>query len=232
MSDVRVTREVSSVSRGTSDGDLMALRGTRDGAVFTADWYLAAALEGRAFGVNTGTGSTPDTTTVSGGTGLTVAKPDLSVTVPAGTTIIPVFLEYAIEDTAAAGPLEVVAMASAAATQVQSGGDALTIYNMRTDAPVSSNCSAASVLASSGVTPYTGNYVEFFRGYAGDATDQHGSSTAQTINTATRGHWSAGSTMVPPICTGISQIAVYLTGTGATGWLTLIWVEFPSNSIV
>jgi len=42
-------------SRQTSDGNLMALRSTRDGAVFTADWFTAHALEGRAFGINTGT---------------------------------------------------------------------------------------------------------------------------------------------------------------------------------
>ncbi|KKN30813.1 hypothetical protein LCGC14_0830210 [marine sediment metagenome] len=230
MSDARVVREVSSVSRGTSDGDLMALRGTRDGAVFTADWYLAAALEGRAFGVNTGTGTSPDTMTT---TTLTVAKPDLAITVPAGTTIIPVLIEYSIEDTDGAGVLDVLAMASSATTQVLSGGDSLTIHNMRTDKPNSSNCSAAAVLASSGVTPYTGNFIEFFRGYAGDVTDQHNSSTAQTVATASRFSWTAANTMVPPILTGVSQLCVYCTGPGAlTGWITAIWVEFPSSSIV
>ena len=229
MSDVRVTREVSAVSRGTSDGDLRALRGTRDGAVFTADWYLAAALEGRAFGVNHGTGTSPITTNAGA---LIVAEPDLLIQVPVGTTILPVYIEYAIEDTGGAGPLEVIAMASSAATQAASGtaGTALTIYNMRTDAPVTSLCTADRT-NTGGVTPYTGNFVEFYRGYAGDATDQHGSNTAQTINSATRAHWSASSTMIPPILTGISQLCIYLVGTALTGWITVIWVEMPSSSI-
>ena len=230
MTDARIVREVSNVSRGTADGALTALRGTRDGAIFQTDWYLAAALEGRAFGVNTGTGSTPDVMTT---TTLTVAKPDLAITVPAGTTIFPVYIEYSIEDTDGAGVLDVVAMASSAATQVLSGGTAVTIYNMRTDAPVSSLCSAASVLAGSGVTPYTGNFIEFFRGYAGDVTDQYNSSTAQTVATASRYNWSAAKTMVPPVLTGVSQLCIYCTGPGAlTGWITAIWVEMPSNSIV
>lgn len=230
MTDARIVREVSNVSRGTADGALTALRGTRDGAVFQTDWYLAAALEGRAFGINTGTGSSPDTMTTAS---LDVAKPDLAITVPAGTTIFPVYIEYSIEDTDGVGVLDVVAVASSADTQVLSGGTALTIYNMRTDAPVSSNCSAASVLASAGVTPYTGNYIEFFRGYAGDVTDQHVVSTSQTVATASRYHWSASKTMVPPVLTGVSQICVYCTGPGALkGWITVLWVEMPSNSIV
>lgn len=230
MSDVRVVREVSNVSRGTDDGELMALRGTRDGAVFTADWYLAAALEGRAFGVNHGTGTEPITTSAGG---LDLSEPDLLIQVPEGTTIIPVYIEYAIEETGSAGPMEIYAMASAATTQAAGGtaGTALTIYNMRSDAPYESLCTADKT-ATSGITPYTGNYIEFFRGYAGDATNKHGSSIAQTINTATRYHWSAGDTMVPPILTGVSQLDIFCVGTGVTAWITAIWVEIPSNSIV
>ena len=230
MSDVRVVREVSSVSRGTSDGDLMALRGTRDGAVFTADWFLAAALEGRAFGVNHGTGTTPLATDPGA---LVVAEPDLLIQVPVGTTIIPTYIEYAIEDTDTADPLEVVAVASSAATQSASGtaGTALTIHNMRTDDPIASLCTA-DYTCTGGVTPYTGNFIEFFRGYAGDATDQYQAATAQTVATATRYNWSASKTMVPPIMTGVSQLCIYVVGTVATAWITVIWVEFPSSSIV
>ncbi|KKL20729.1 hypothetical protein LCGC14_2452560, partial [marine sediment metagenome] len=186
---------------------------------------------GRAFGVNTGTGSTPDTFTPNA---LDVTKPDLAITVPSGTTIIPVLIEYAIEDLGGTeAALDVVAVASSAATQDTSGGDSLTIMNMRTDKPQGSLCTAASVLASSGVTPYTGNYVEFFRGYAGDVNDKHASNTAQTIATASRYHWTAAQTMVPPILTGISQLCVWVSGPGAvTGWITVIWIEMPSSSIV
>jgi len=229
MSDARVVRGVSTVSRGTSDGDLMALRGTRDGAVFSADWYLAAAFEGRAFGVNAGTGSTPLTTNAGA---LVVAEPDLLIQVPAGTTIIPVYFEYAFEDTGV-GPMEVIGVASSAATQAASGtaGTALTIHNMRTDAPNPSLCTA-DYTCTGGVTPYTGNFVEFYRGYAGDVTDQFASNTAQTVGSATRAHWSVGDTMVPPICTGISQLCFYVVANEGVGWCTCIWVEMPSNSIV
>ena len=230
MSDVRVVREVSTVSRGTSDGDLMALRGTRDGAVFSADWFLAAALEGRAFGVNSGTGSSPTTTNAGA---LVVAEPDLLIQVPAGTTIIPVYLGYAIEDTGGTGAMEVVAVASSATTQAASGtaGTALTIHNMRTDDPVASNCTADHT-CTGGVTPYTGNFIEFFRGYAGDTTDQFNGSTAQTVATASAYAWKASDTFVPPVLTGVSQLCFYCVGTGVTAWLTAIWVEFPSTSIV
>ncbi len=229
MSDVRVVREVSSVSRGTSDGDLMALRGTRDGAVFSADWYLAAALEGRAFGVNCGVQTSPVSYNA---TPLVVAEPDVCIYVPVGTTIIPVYVEYAIEDTGGNAALEIVAGATSAA-QVITAGDSKTIHNMRTDEPRQSNCTAASVMDSTGkITPYTGNYIEFFRGYAGDSTDQFNSSTAQTVNTATRFHWSVGKTMVPPILTGRSAFFMYLSGTLVTAFVTVIWVEFPSSSIV
>jgi len=231
MSDVRVVREVSSVSRGTSDGDLMGLRGTRDGAVFSADWFLAAALEGRAFGVNVGTASSPVTFNAGA---IVATEPDVCVTVPAGTTIIPVLIEYALEDTGTEGTaMDIVALASSLGTQVITAGDAKTIHNMRTDKPNVSLCSAASVLdGGTGVTPYGGNRIEFFRGYAGHVTDQHGSSTAHTVATASRYSWKASQTMVPPILVGAGQFAMYISAPGATGWSTVIWVEFPSSSIV
>ena len=120
----------------------------------------------------------------------------------------------------------------AAATQAASGsaGTALVIHNMRTDDLIASNCTADKT-CTGGTTPYTGNYIEFFRGYAGDTTDNF-ATTAQTVATASRYHWSAGDTMVPPILTGVSQLCVYCIGTAVTAWITAIWVEFPSTSIV
>ena len=41
------------------EGVNLQARGTRDGALFTASWYEAHALEGRIFGANMGSVTTP-----------------------------------------------------------------------------------------------------------------------------------------------------------------------------
>jgi len=228
MSDVRVVREVSSVTRNTSDGALRALRGTRDGAAFSADWYLAHALEGRAYAINTATASTPDTLTANAG--LLVAQQDAYITIPSGTTVIPVLIEISLEDLGSAGACDICACASTTVDTAVSA-TSVTIMNMRTDAPQSSLCTAYSVVSGNGTSPYSGTYYDFWRGYSGDAPDQFNSSAAQTNNLLSRTTWEASKTMCPPIITGAASLSVYATFTAGKGWITIVWVEIPSSSI-
>jgi len=228
MTDVRVLRGVSSVTRVTDDGNLLPVRGTRDGAAFSADWFLAHALEGRAFGVNTSTGATVDTFTANAG--ILVAQQDLYVTVLAGTTIIPVYIEVNLEDLGAAGVLDICACASSIA-DVATTGTSVSIYNMRMDAPVTSTCTCKSVISSNGTSPYSGNFLDFWRGYSGDAPDAHGSSSGHFNQLCQHTSWMASKTFCPPIISGPGSLSIYATTAAGKGFITAIWVEIPTSSI-
>ena len=230
MSDLRVKTGTSSVALGDGDGTPVDVRGTRDGAMFTAPWLTALALEGRCFAINTGAGSTPDTFT----TDYTATKPDAYIAVPPGTTIIPVFIEVFHEDTDAAGVVDLMAVLSST-RDTSAGATAETIYNMRTDAPVKSNCTAGSAVTT-GTSPLSGNYVEFWRGSAGMVEDAFNGSTAQTSELNCRTTWDIRRALVPPVIVGSGSLSVFASNdtgaTAVTGWITVIWAEIPSNSIV
>lgn len=226
MSDLRIKQEVSSVTRLTDDDQWMNLRGTRDGAMVSADWLTAMALEGRCYGINTGVDTSPDTFNAA----YAAAEPDILVTVPSGTTIIPVFIQVNFEDTGTVDVLDVVAVASSV-YDAATTSDALTIYNMRMDAPNSSLCSAVAVVTGSGTTPLTGNFIEFWRGTAGKNADAFNGNTTPTTELVPRTAWNIKDSLVPPVIVGEGSLNIYAAGQAGVGFITVIWVEVPSNSI-
>ncbi len=227
MTDLRLNGAVSSVPRLTADNQWLAAHGLRDGAIVGAPWLTALALEGRVFGVNIGTGTSPTTFNAT----YAAAEPDLWVHVPSGTTIIPVYLEVCFEDTGTAQVMDVVAVASATGDSAVTG-TALTIRNMRMDAPISSGCTATAVVTAAGTSPLSGNHVEFWRPYAGFGEDAFNGSTGW-VNAAIHGaRWTVNESQVPPIITGAGSLAVYASGQAATGFITAVWAELPSTSIV
>ncbi len=228
MSDLRIRRQVSAVTRGTDDDKWMNLRGTRDGAMISADWLTAMALEGRCFGVNSGT----DTQAVTGNAGIAVAtEPDMLITVPSGTTIIPVFIQTNFEDTDTAAVVDVMAVATSVYDAATTDTD-LTIYNMRMDAPVTSECQAVGVVTSTSATsPYSGNYLEFWRGCAGMVEDAFASNITPTNELVTRAVWNIKDSLVPPVIVGEGSLYIWMSGTKSIGFITAMWVEVPSTSI-
>ena len=166
MADLRIKRAVSSVAHGNSDGTMVDVRGTRDGAMFTASWLTALALEGRCFCMNTATASSPDTFT----TAYAATTPDAYIYVPPGTSIIPVNIEVVFEDTDYEAAVDVIALLSSTSDS-SPGNTSVTIHNMRTDDPIQSNCTAAATVDGVGSTPLAGNFLEFWRGSAGFQDD-------------------------------------------------------------
>ncbi|KKL15365.1 hypothetical protein LCGC14_2506330 [marine sediment metagenome] len=230
MADARILTGTSSVTLGNSDQTPVDVRGTRDGAMFTAPWLTALALEGRCFGFNTGTGTAPDVL----GSGYTNTKPDAHLAIPSGTTVIPVYIEVCWEDTDTdPAVMDCFAMLTTVVdTSLTATG--VTIKNMRTDAPIKSLCTASAVVTT-GTTPYTGNRLEFWRGTAGMVPDSYNSSTAQTSELNSRTTWSISKALVPPVFVGPSSLMVWASktrDTSITGWITIIWAEVPSTSIV
>jgi len=227
MSDLRIKRETSSVTRMTDDDHWMNLRGTRDGSMITADWLTAMALEGRCFGANSGV----DATAVTHNAAYSATQPDFAVLVPSGTTMIPVNIQINLEDTGSAAILDVCALASSAYDVTGVGDTDLTVYNMRMDAPRTALCSATATITSGMTSPYSGNFIEFWRGVAGFAEDAWAGTATPTNELVTRCAWNVKDSLVPPVIVGEGSLSVWASGTTAIGFITVIWVEVPSTSI-
>jgi len=221
-------RGVASVTptRVTEDNVFLSPQTTRDGGLITADWVMARSLEGRVFAADTATGTTPDTFNAT----YSAAEPDLYVYVPSGTLIIPIYIGVGFEDTGTAQVLDVFAIATSTGDSAVTG-TAETINSLRMDKPITSNCTATSVITAAGTAPEAGNYVEFWRPYMGFGEDAFNGSTGWVNNAVHGAHWAYNQMGVAPIITGGGALAIYASGQAATGFITAIWVELPSTMV-
>jgi hypothetical protein len=205
-----------------SEGENQYLRLMRDGSIIKTSWLMSKAIEGKVFAAHAGVLTTPVT---FNGT-IDAAEPDLLVTVPTGTTIIPVLINVCFEDTGSAAVQDVFAVASNVYDNSVTA-TASTIYNYRTDqAAAGSKCTAYSVVTStSGTTPESGNFIEFWRPYSGFAEDAFNSSTSWGNNAVHGSQWHIGDAKVPPIIKGTGSLSVYASAQAGTGFITAVWVE-------
>jgi hypothetical protein len=210
-----------------AEGSEVFARATRDGALFTADWYMAQALAGNVFGINAGVLTSPVSTTTGG---LVDGTQDVLINVPSGTTIIPIRIGANFEDTGTADVLEVLAVASAVYDNANTS-TAITIMSMRSDKPKGSACSAMYVVSADGTAVESGNFVEFWRPYAGSVEDAFASSTGFKNQYVHGSFWNAKTAVVPPIITGPGSLSLYAAGQAATGFFTVIWVELPTAAL-
>lgn len=226
MSDLR-GRAGQTGPRRISDGNPIDLRTTRDGTPFTADWYIALALEGRCFTANHGVGTTPVAVT----SGYTAAKPDLYVIVPNNVVAIPLNLYITVEDTLAATAItDFIAVASGAATTGFAGAT-LTIMNVRTDAPLTSGCTACGTVTGTATTPATGNYYEFWRPQGGALID-NAAAAAGGYNATYQ--WNAKKAAAPPIIVGDGSLSVYVSTAAQASkvFLGATWAEIPESAVI
>ena len=221
--DMRGLSGTSSVSRATDDRHVMDLRMTRDGAPFTADWLLGAALEGRVFCAQAGLLSTAITWTATATNDQT--KPAVFLSVPSGTTIIPVSIELYMEAFGTTAQFECEAITGTGG--VSASGTAMVITNMRTDAPVSSTCTATSDIT--GGTACTANVNAFWRdGQQFAITKSAGSATAAASD-PNKFAWKLSDSMVAPVVKGPGQLMVTQGSQAGTGFCKVVFVEIPSN---
>lgn len=225
MSDIRFQSQILSPAV-VGESDMRLANGTRDGAIFTADWYTQMAIEGRVYTVNIGTGTSPTTLNAT----YAAAEPDLWVHVPSGTAIIPIFLSVGFEDTGTAQVLDVLGMVSSTGDSAVTG-TALTIKNNRTDAPNASVCTATAVVTAAGTDPHAGNFYEFWRPYAGFGEDAFNGSTGWVNNNIAGTSWSARVATSLPIVANGGSLAVYASGQAATGFIVASWVEIPTTRL-
>lgn len=222
--------------------DLVA-RGIRDGAMVTVPWLLALALEGRVFGVNEGSASTPyDADTSAGTPALLVAQPTFGLDVPDNTAIIPlsIFVQIETHTGTAEGFVEICAGVGPSATLLGAGTSTpLTSVPMRLDAPFASSCTArgpytaAAAVSLNGVT----GYLEFFRsGYPDDIDVASMAPGNLHLNEGAAHHeWSALDKGMPPILVGPGAYVIFTSSTSndgvVTAFLSTFWAELPESVV-
>ena len=223
---VRGVTGVSSVSRATEDQHSMDANMTRDGALVIQDWVMAKAREGRMFGVNSGVASTP----VALNATYAAAEQDVYIYVPTGTTITPVYMSVAFEDTGTAQVLDVIAAISSTADAAVTA-TALTIKALRTDAPITSNCTASGVVTATGTDPTSAGYFEFWRPYAGFGEDAFNGSTGWVNSNIHGAKWSIRDAAVAPTIVGPGSLSLYASAQAGTAFNTVVWIEEPSTAV-
>jgi hypothetical protein len=209
----------------TADDQYSKLQGTRDGAIWNADWVLARSQEGRVFVANAGSVTTPIT---FGAGDITEAEMDLFISVPSGTAIG--ILDVAINMEAWGTSLIFQCMAKTGTGGTVGAGTAVTPRNLRSDAPFTSNCTVtAAATVTSGVA-LTGP--EFFRDglmivNSVTTADEIAATLKQRF---TWNHKDAG--YIPIVVGGTGTgCAVYASSQAGTGFITVTYVEIPSNRL-
>jgi len=201
------------------------LQGTRDGAPFSADWILAKCMEGRVFCANSGTGTAPSTW---GAGGLSTTEFDFHLSVPSGTTVIPLELSAVFEVWGSNSIFEIVALTGTGS--ITGAGTAITPTNLRTDAPYTSLCTITAEPTTTSTTAATTNIVEFWReGIIKVVTPATAGASGGTIGT--KFSWSHKTAGYSPVIVGAGQMVVYLSAQAGEGFFTLIYVEIPSSRV-
>ncbi|KKN55507.1 hypothetical protein LCGC14_0581820 [marine sediment metagenome] len=216
--DIRVLAQQESPSRG-NDGQLVALRALRDGAVITCPWYQALVLEGRCFSA---TG--PGTYDHAGMTlRITEATDEAAVTVdiPDGLAAIPLYAEASFLATGAiivhaAFFVGLLPYGVASATLVSA-------LNLRLDNPIASGATAQHT-NNSGITVVDGTERMMF--HFGTAQDLD----ATVINP--RRTWSVADAGYAPVAMDASSLALKMSAaTSGTGFGLVAWAELPESAI-
>ena len=216
MADMRVFSKINSVGRNPNS--TVGWRGTPDGGGIVVPWVTALAMEGRLFQAHIGSATTPVSFAK---TAYDSDQPQLVVDVPAGTSILPVKIELHLEDSAGTDN-EIMAVVST--TAVGAGtSTAVTQKNLRSDGPVTSNCSVYSLYTGNGTDPTV--HAEFWRsGYAfADSTTNPRPVFTYDVEEHPR-----------VVIVGAGALVIYIVGatTAPAGFLKVQWIELPSATAI
>jgi hypothetical protein len=212
MPSLFVPAYTTSRRRASGNQDI-ALQGTKDGALYIADYVLGMALEGRVFNASVGTASTVATFLAT----WVESKPQLNIDAPLGTTIIPLRMQVYLE--AQAGALTEI-FATSGTNNIGAGtSTAVTPVSNRTDRPVASLAVVNSLYSVAGTTQ-TGQNEFWHTGYNfADATTHPGKYF----------EWDYRNN--PQVIVGVGSLALYIDANGntaPTGFIRATWIELPT----
>lgn len=213
MADLRIVGQTTTKGR-VGNGANVGVTGTRDGAIYVADYIQALAMEGRLFSVSHGTITTPITFLA-----YAVKRPVFALDVPAGTAVIPTKIEVYLE--AAAGTVTEIVAGTVGNILGAGTSTALTPVSTRTDRPVTTGCSAYGNYTADSAA-FT-NDVEFWR---------TGTPIAAAAGVPNLFTWKV-SDGNPQVLVGASGLYLFVaaTTTQATGFVNVTFAELPASAI-
>lgn len=222
MSDLRTYAKQVSVSRATDD-TWVALRSTRDGAPIVLPWIQALVFEGKVFGVQLGSITTP----IAGHASIDADQPEGAVRVPDGTVGIPIYIAV----TGEGGTTLAVNGLMCAVSNIDVGNGtstAETPLNLLFGSNAASVASTArSAYTGNGTDPLTaGNFQELQRAVWEADTGV----VAQGVGASARIEFSA-QMAVAPIVADAGSILVYAEPAAANIFGTVIWAELTEAAI-
>jgi len=217
-------RQTSAVSV-ESEGSDVYLRAMRDGTLLSADWILAKTIQGRLFCAQAGLLTTEITWTATATNDQT--KPAMFIDVPSGTTIFPLEISLYMEAYGSNAQFECEAITGTGG--VSAGGTAMTITNMRSDAPYTSNCTGTSDIT--GGTACTTNLSAFWRDGAQFAITKTGGSATVAATDPNKFVWRYKDGLYCPIVVGHGQLMVTQGSQAGTGFGKIIFIEVPTSEI-
>lgn len=213
------------VATWVGEGDDVNVRAMRDGTLFTQEWIMAQALEGRLFCAQAGLLTTAITWTATATNDQT--KPAMFLDVPAGTTIVPIEINLYMEAFGTTALFECAAVCGTGG--VSAGGTAMTITNMRTDAPITSLVTGTSDIT--GGTACTANISSFWAdGLQFCATLATGDDDSERTSTLFK--WRLKDSGYAPVIKGAAQLMVTQGSQAGTGFGKIIFVELPTSYLI
>ena len=184
------------------------------GAPVMADYLWRLGLEGRLFVASDG----DQDDQVTGQTTIVNTTPTFLLSVPAGITAVPLFLNLSQTGTVAGGVIDVI-IEIAAVDKYSTGGTLEGVFNIRTGQRNVNKC-----LLRSGATAFAGYGVRLF-----------GASIGQDVSPAEGAvHGPFWKPELPYLLDGPASLAIFTQGatTGPTWYWSIGWAEFETRDLL
>jgi len=224
-------QQSTAVGRVSEGGDVY-LRAMRDGALFTADWKQAMIMEGRGFMINVGALSTAVTGGGTPGTAIDPNGPEFVISVPTGTSILPLRVEICSALPVGAADdneIDILLVADQdSAVTTGTAGTTEVIYNMNTLNSRSSNCTARSEFTA----VVTGHTWDLELAHMNKVFEMFATSPDKTGGS----QWTELRLLYEPKTPIVLNGPAALVGfwgatTVATAFASVQWLELPSSAI-
>jgi hypothetical protein len=220
MSDVRVVGRGSGSASRVRTGGFIAPAATPDGSMYVAPYELSLVQEGRVYIA----GDADANDRVTGQTSFADTTPTFLLTVPSGTTCMPLNMFLMQAGTVAGAAIDVNIAISSTSIAYASSGTAEASYCARTDAP---NGNALCTLYS-GATATTALLTKPVRSWslAQDVAPAEGAVPEIVWQPSRQGH--------PILLVGPAALGVFTSAgtTGPTWYWSFSWAEFTTSSML
>lgn len=207
------------------EGSEQFLRLMRDGTLYVADWRQASVNAGFGYMANVGAFSTP---ILGGGAGtvLDIDEPELTISIPSGTTLFPLRIHVSAQVPLIAADSDeteiLIAVDQDKAQDATGTATAETVYPMNTLVAKTSACTVRSAYTATCTDPVL------------DLELAHAVAVGDVQGIATNANWGMLDLLYEPVTSppinGPAMIVVYWGGTvGTSGFAVASWIEFPTT---